>query len=55
MKTKAKTDHCVYCGRDNVPVTKKGYLKPHMGKGGLMCLFVIGGESSFRTRSKATK
>lgn len=31
---------CAYCGRERVPVTKKGNMKPHVKMDGRPCLFV---------------
>jgi len=31
---------CAYCGRENVVVTSKGYMKPHVKFDGKPCLFV---------------
>lgn len=31
---------CAYCGRERVPVTKKGNMKPHVQLDGRPCLFV---------------
>jgi len=38
--TKKKTVKCAYCGREKVPVTKKGYMKPHVKTDGRPCLLV---------------
>ena len=37
---KVKTVKCAYCGRERVPVTKKGYMKPHVKTDGRPCLHV---------------
>jgi hypothetical protein len=29
---------CAYCGRESVPVTKKGYAKPHVTPAGRPCI-----------------
>jgi len=29
---------CKWCGRDAIPLTKKGSLKPHLTPGGQRCL-----------------
>ncbi len=31
---------CAYCGRVDVPVTKKGHMKPHVKLDGRPCLLV---------------
>lgn len=37
MKQSSKTVKCAYCDRDRVPVTKKGYMKPHVTPSGIQC------------------
>lgn len=34
----APTVKCAYCGRENVAVTKKGYMKPHVTPAGRRCI-----------------
>lgn len=31
---------CAYCGREKIPVTKKGYMKPHVKPDGRKCLHI---------------
>jgi len=38
--TSKKHVKCAYCGREKVPVTKKGYMKPHVKTDGRPCLHV---------------
>ena len=37
-KKKPKTVKCAYCGREHVPVTPKGYMRPHVKMDGRPCM-----------------
>jgi hypothetical protein len=36
--SRGRTVKCAYCGREGVPVTKKGYMKPHVTTTGRRCM-----------------
>ena len=36
-----RTVKCAYCGRANVPVTKKNLMKPHVKPDGRRCMHVL--------------
>jgi hypothetical protein len=40
-KTGPKHVKCAYCGREKVPVTKKGYMRPHVKTDGRRCMHVL--------------
>lgn len=35
---RARATKCAYCGRENVAITKKGYMRPHVKTDGRPCL-----------------
>ena len=40
-KRSVDTVKCTYCGRENVIVTKKGYMNPHIKPDGRPCLMIL--------------
>jgi hypothetical protein len=43
MRRKVK---CAMCGREDVAITKKGYLAPHITPAALRCHFVVRVEAN---------
>lgn len=55
MKPSKKTAHCPHCSRDNVPITSKGWIAPHVNMAGTRCLYIVQASASTKTPPKRIK